>query len=71
MPDVFLFDPVKLLKVALEDDETEEVDPDLGVVEAPGEILLCLGVEHLPLDLIVRVDQGLLGVMESHLERDI
>ena len=63
---MFLFDSLKLLKVALEDDETEEVDPDLGMVEAPGEVLLGLGVEDLPLDLIVRVDEGLLGVMESH-----
>ena len=69
--EVFLFDPLELLKVAFEDDEAEEVDPDLGVAEAPGEVLLCLGVEHLPLDLIVRVDQGFLGVMESHLEQDI
>ena len=63
---MFLFDPLELLKVAFEDDEAEEVDPDLGVAEAPGEVLLCLGVEHLPLDLIVGVDEALLGVVETH-----
>ena len=63
---MLLFNPVELLEVALEDDETEEVDPDLGMVEAPGEVLLGLGVEDLPLDLIVGVDQALLWMMESH-----
>ena len=61
-----LLDPLELLKVALEHDEAEEVDPDLRMAEAPGEILLGLGVEHLPLDLIVGVDEALLGVVETH-----
>ena len=66
MSEVLLFNPVELLEVALEDDETEEVDTDLGMSETPSEILLGLGVEDLPLDLSVRVGHVLPGMLEPN-----